>query len=66
MDSTVRSIAKAISWRITGSASTFIISYVVVGDVKIASAIAIVQLTMNTILYFLHERLWNRVTWGRD
>lgn len=64
-DSTVRSIAKTISWRITGSGATFLISYVVSGNFSIAGTIAAIQLTANTLLYFIHERIWNKISWGK-
>ncbi len=66
IESNVRSIAKTISWRITGSFSTFLISYFILGSFLIAGSIAVVQITANTILYYLHERIWNRIHWGKD
>ena len=64
-DSRARSMAKAVSWRITGSFATFLIAWVIGGDVTVASTIAVVQIIANTILYYFHERLWNLLTWGR-
>lgn len=60
-----RSLVKTISWRITGSTATFLISYAILGNISISGTIAVIQLTFNTLLYFLHERVWNRITWGR-
>lgn len=65
IDSPKRSLAKTISWRITGSGATFAISYAILGDVGVSSTIAVIQLTFNTILYFIHERLWEKIRWGR-
>lgn len=65
MDSSRRSLVKTISWRITGSGATFAISYAVIGDFNISSTIALIQLTFNTVLYFVHERIWNKVKWGQ-
>jgi uncharacterized membrane protein len=65
MDSTKRSLVKTISWRITGSGATFAISYAILGDVSVSGTIAIIQLTFNTLLYFVHERIWDKITWGR-
>lgn len=64
-DSTKRTFVKTISWRITGSASTFLISFLISGNFVIAGSIALIQITANTILYFIHERMWNRIKWGR-
>jgi uncharacterized membrane protein len=65
MDSAKRSLAKTISWRVTGSGATFLITFLVSGDLKIAGSVALIQITANTLLYFLHERVWNSITWGR-
>jgi uncharacterized membrane protein len=66
MDSPTRSIVKTVSWRITGSTATFAISYLVLGDLAVSGTIAIVQLTFNTVLYFIHERIWNKIKWGNE
>jgi uncharacterized membrane protein len=66
METGTRSLVKTISWRLTGTGATFFISYLILGSFSVASTIAIVQLTINTILYYLHERIWNRIKWGRD
>ena len=65
IDSNNRSIAKTISWRLTGSFSTFMISYLILGSFSIAGSIAIIQIIANTLLYYLHERVWNKIDWGR-
>lgn len=66
MDSPKRSLVKTISWRITGSAATFAISYAILGDIGVSSTIAAIQLTCNTLLYFIHERVWNKISWGQQ
>jgi len=63
-ETALRSFIKTITWRITGSSATFIISYAISGNLGIAGTIAVIQLTANTILYFIHERIWNRIRWG--
>lgn len=65
MDTAKRSLVKTISWRVVGSTATFGISYLISENFAVAGTIAIVQLIANTVLYFVHERLWNRVNWGR-
>jgi uncharacterized membrane protein len=64
-DTAGRSLVKTISWRLTGSGATFLISYAIAGNFAIAGTIAVIQLISNTILYFLHERIWNKISWGR-
>ena len=60
-----RSLVKTVTWRLTGSSATFGISYLISGDFVVASGIASIQLVTNTVLYFIHERIWDCVTWGR-
>jgi len=64
-ETSYRTIVKTVSWRLTGSGATFLISYLISGDVGIAGTIATIQIVSNTILYFLHERVWNLIRWGR-
>ena len=49
----------------TGTGATFAISYLVLGNFAIASTIAVIQLIANTVLYFIHERIWNKISWGK-
>ena len=65
MDSIVRSLAKTISWRLTGTFCTFLISFIILGDITTSSTIALIQLIFNTIMFYIHERIWNIIKWGR-
>ncbi|MCX2719126.1 DUF2061 domain-containing protein [Lentiprolixibacter aurantiacus] len=60
-----RSILKSITWRIVGTADTVIISWIVTGELTLAFSIGFVELLSKMILYFVHERVWNRVRWGK-
>ena len=65
MESHSRSIAKAISYRIFGSLSTALIFYVLIGDVKLALGAGVLDTVVKVLLYFLHERMWNHIDFGR-
>ena len=58
-----RSIIKAITWRITASLDTFFISYIITGRFDWATSIAFFEIITKAILYYLHERGWNKVNW---
>ena len=60
-----RSVAKAFSWRFTGTIDTVIVSYLVTGEVGSAFAIGGVEVFTKFFLYFLHERIWNKIKWGK-
>jgi len=61
----IRSLAKAISWRITGSLDTMLLSWFFTRDMKIAAAIGLTEVLTKMVLYYVHERIWNRVSLGR-
>ncbi len=61
----IRSIAKAISWRIIGTLDTLLISYLLTGEVVVAASIASIDFVTKMFLYFFHERLWNKINWGK-
>jgi uncharacterized membrane protein len=65
-DTNIRSLAKAISWRITGTIDTFVISWFITGSPILASSIAFTEIMTKIVLFWLHERSWNRVTWGKN
>jgi uncharacterized membrane protein len=61
----IRSLVKTLTWRVTGSASTAVISYVMTGSLALASSIAGVQIVVNMALYYAHERLWAAIEWKK-
>ena len=60
-----RSIAKAMSWRATGSIDTFLIGCIITGNATIAGSIAGTEIATKILLYYFHERVWALVPWGR-
>ena len=60
-----RSLAKAISWRAIGTADTFLLAWLITKEPVTAGAIASLEVITKTILYYFHERGWNKVRWGR-
>lgn len=60
-----RSLVKAISWRVTGTIDTIVISYLITGQAKWAFSIGFVELFTKVTLYFIHERVWDRLSFGR-
>jgi uncharacterized membrane protein len=60
-----RSLIKALTWRTTGTLDTFIISLLITKKPFIAASIASVEVLTKIVLYYFHERIWNKVKWGR-
>ena len=61
-----RSFVKAITWRTTGTIDTFILSYLITGKAKLALAISGMEIFTKIFLYYVHERVWNKIKWGRE
>lgn len=64
-DSKIRSLIKGISWRCIGTIDTFIVALFYFGDIKLAVPIAGTEVLTKVVLYYLHERGWNFIKWGR-
>lgn len=67
-DSPQRSISKAISWRVLASLTTFIIFYFTAGKkiaIEVITAAVGVEVVSKMIIYYLHERLWTNIVWGK-
>lgn len=65
VDKPHRSFAKAVSWRITGTLDTVVISFLITGRIKWALSIGTVEVFTKICLYYLHERIWNVIAFGR-
>ena len=63
-ESRLRSAAKALTWRIVASFAAFAILLALTGNVGIAGSVALADIFGRTILYYLHERVWSKITWG--
>jgi uncharacterized membrane protein len=62
----LRSVAKAISWRIVGTTDTILISWLLTGEIETAIAIGSIEVISKMLLYFGHERIWNKITFGKE
>jgi uncharacterized membrane protein len=64
-DKHYRSFVKAVSWRATGTIDTIVIAFLVTGKVNRALAIGGIEVFTKIGLFYLHERIWNRLPFGR-
>ena len=61
-----RSLVKSITFRIIVVASDTAVIYIVTRRLDATVGLVILTNFSSTILYFLHERVWNRIKWGRQ
>ena len=59
--SRTRSLAKALTWRVTATLTTSLITYIVTGEVRTAMIIGGIEFALKFIIYYAHERVWNLV-----
>lgn len=65
-DSPQRSILKALSWRVVATITTMVIIYLVSGSLDWALVGGAFDVIIKLILYYLHERLWTNIQWGKS
>ncbi len=60
-----RSFIKAISWRLVAITILGTVSYILTGDLEETTLIVVVYNVIQIFVYFLHERLWDSIKWGK-
>lgn len=60
-----RSFVKSLSYRIWGTLSSWAVVYVITGKGSLAALIAFWETAVKVFIYYFHERVWNKVSWGR-
>jgi adenylylsulfate kinase len=61
-----RSLVKSITWRVVAVITTFVSLYVITGELKIAGAGTVLTNSVNFVCYYWHERIWDKINWGRN
>jgi len=64
-ESGLRSLVKAYSYRMCGTTTTVIISYIVTGKIVVSLTIGASEIVIKPFVYWLHERIWNKINWAR-
>ena len=65
MESNYRSLFKAVSYRVLGSAATALIVFVLSGKPLLSLGTGALDMVSKIGLYYLHERVWERIAFGR-
>jgi adenylylsulfate kinase len=70
MESKARSLVKSITWRVTGIIlllPIIYLTYYFIGKDIVSVSIwsTVIFHTLRVILYYIHERIWLKVRWGR-
>lgn len=65
IDSKKRALTKSLSWRLIAALVLGTITWLTTGDIKAVGIITIIYNLVQVLLFFLHERFWNYIPWGR-
>ncbi len=65
MENRVRSVLKAISWRIIATLVTILLVVAFSRDLALGTIVGVTKFIVKTIIYYLHERVWNLIEFGR-
>jgi len=60
-----RSLVKSIVWRFVCVVVSIAISFFLTAKWDISVAIGFSYNIITIVLYYFHERIWNRVKWGK-
>jgi uncharacterized membrane protein len=60
-----RSFTKSLSYRIFGTLTSWAVVYVITGKGSLATLVAFWETVVKVAVYYWHERIWDRVQWGR-
>jgi uncharacterized membrane protein len=60
-----RSVVKSISWRIFAAIITSCVVYAITGKGDFAAKVGLIDTGVKLFIYFLHERVWDRIGYGR-
>ncbi len=66
METKRRSIVKALSWRFLATLITTALVLALTGEGGFAATVGLADTSLKLLIYFGHERLWNRIPYGRE
>ncbi len=60
-----RSLMKGVSWESFSYVLSMIVTYWYLDNFSESFCLTSILFVIKTILFFVHERLWHRIKWGR-
>ncbi len=64
-ESRMRSLVKALVYRIVSIVGTGILTWIVTKDIRETVSITLIIQVFLVVLYYSSERIWDRINWGR-
>ena len=66
MENNRRTLTKAITWQVIGFVMMAIVNYFYMGDFSQGLGLSALLTLIGLVSYYLHERFWASVRWGRQ
>lgn len=60
-----RSLTKAIVYRLISVCIDYTVAYFITKDFEKSTMIVILSNTISLVIYFAHERAWDKISWGK-
>lgn len=60
-----RTLVKAITFRAGATVTTMLIVFAFTGRWLLTIGVGVVETIAKVILYYVHERIWDKIHWGR-
>jgi adenylylsulfate kinase len=60
-----RSFVKGISWEIISFLLTLLVVYLLYKNILISLKITLILTAIKIPIYFIHERTWKKIKWGK-
>jgi uncharacterized membrane protein len=65
LDKKRRTIVKAITFRLLATLTTMVVVFLITGDFALANIVGGIDLISKLLLYYFHERAWEKIRWGK-
>lgn len=66
MENNKRLLTKALTWQLIGFVVMSLVNYWMIGDWRQGMGLSGLLTAVGLVSYFLHERVWSRIGWGRS
>jgi len=66
LDNKARSLVKSITYRILAFSVLMTVTWYITGDLVQTTVISVTFQTIQIFLYYIHERLWAKIGWGKQ
>ena len=57
-------LAKTVTWKLIDGVVTFVLCFLLTGEIFISANLAILEVLVESVFYYLHEHVWDKTQWG--